>query len=87
MSVHETVAIKVLSNDLIAKNFAGLMFDMLMKGSIFIFSCPNSGAQSLYGVMSSDILNTEGRWKNNQVLSFMANGWVLFYRRCSVFGW
>ncbi len=32
MGVHEQMAMKVLSNDAVAKNFAGLMFDMLMKG-------------------------------------------------------
>jgi type I restriction enzyme R subunit len=32
MGVHEKMVMKVLSNDAVAKNFAGLMFDMLMKG-------------------------------------------------------
>ncbi|MEZ9182617.1 type I restriction endonuclease subunit R [Vibrio splendidus] len=32
MGVHETMAMKVLSNDAVAKNFAALMFDMLIKG-------------------------------------------------------
>ena len=32
MGVHEQMSMKVLSNDAVAKNFAGLIFDMLMKG-------------------------------------------------------
>lgn len=32
MGVHEQMAMKVLSNDAVAKNFAALMFDMLMQG-------------------------------------------------------
>lgn len=32
MGVHENMAMKVLSNEAVAKGFAELMFDVLMKG-------------------------------------------------------
>jgi type I restriction enzyme R subunit len=32
MGVHENMAMKVLSNESVAKGFAELMFDVLMKG-------------------------------------------------------
>ncbi|MFC0179032.1 hypothetical protein [Thorsellia kenyensis] len=32
MDIHSEMASKILSNELIAKGFAGLMFDVLMRG-------------------------------------------------------
>ena len=32
MGIHEGMAMKVLSNEVVAKGFAELMFDMLIKG-------------------------------------------------------